>query len=68
MTVATTVYTNLDTVMLGFISGDAEVGYYNAAVKVKQILVSLVTSLGAVLLPRLSYYAQSNTGNSFTRS
>lgn len=65
MTVATTVYTNLDTVMLGFISGDAEVGYYNAAVKVKQILVSLVTSLGAVLLPRLSYYAQSNHREQF---
>ena len=30
------------------------VGYYNAAIKLKNILVSLVTSLGTVLLPRLS--------------
>ena len=67
MTVATTVYTNLDTVMLGFMSGNAEVGYYNAAVKVKQILVSLVTSLGAVLLPRLSYYVQSDRREQFYR-
>ncbi|MCI8664050.1 MAG: flippase [Hungatella sp.] len=58
LTVTTTIYTNLDIIMLGFISGDAEVGYYNAAVKVKFILTTLVTSLGAVLLPRISYYIE----------
>ena len=49
MSCATTIYTNLDTVMLGFMTTDAEVGYYNAAVKIKVILVSVVTSLGTVL-------------------
>jgi len=58
MSVATTVYTNLDTVMLGFMKTDTDVGYYNAAVKIKSILVSIVTSLGAVLLPRASYYVE----------
>lgn len=58
MSCATTIYTNLDTVMLGFMSTDADVGYYNAAVKIKVILVSIVTSLGTVLLPRASYYIQ----------
>lgn len=58
MSIATTVYTNLDTVMLGFIKTDTDVGYYNAAVKIKGILVSIVTSLGAVLLPRASYYVE----------
>ena len=42
--------------MLGFMKTDLDVGLYAAAVKVKTILTSLVTSLGAVLLPRLSYY------------
>lgn len=56
LTVSITIYTNLDATMLGFIKNDTEVGYYAAAVKVKQILVSVVTSLGTVLLPRLSYY------------
>lgn len=56
MACAATVYTNLDAVMLGFIHSDEEVGYYNAAVKIKTVLVSLVTSLGTVLLPRVSYY------------
>lgn len=58
MACASTVYTNLDTVMLGFMDTDAAVGYYNAAVRIKSILVSIVTSLGTVLLPRVSYYVQ----------
>lgn len=58
MSCAATVYTNLDTAMLGFMKTDADVGYYNAAVKIKVILVSIVTSLGTVLLPRASYYAR----------
>ena len=33
---ATTIYTNLDNVMLGFMKDDVEVGYYNAATKIKK--------------------------------
>lgn len=58
MACATTIYTNLDTIMLGFIKTNEDVGYYNAATKIKGILVSIVTSLGAVLLPRVSYYIE----------
>ncbi len=58
MACATTIYTNLDNVMLGFMATDADVGYYNAAVKIKTILTSVVTSLGTVLLPRASYYVE----------
>lgn len=58
LSVATTIYTNLDIVMLGFIKGDLEVGYYNSAIKVKVILTTVVTSLSTVLLPRISYYAE----------
>lgn len=50
---AVSIYTNLDTVMLGFLKTDTDVGYYNAAIKIKTILLSLVTSLGNVLLPRI---------------
>ncbi len=67
MSVATTVYTNLDTVMLGFMKTDAEVGYYSAAVKVKNILVSMVTALGTVLLPRVSYYIEHKMEEEFVR-
>lgn len=60
LTVAATIYTNLDVVMLGFLKDNQEVGYYDAAVKIKALLVSLVTALGAVLLPRISYYIENN--------
>ena len=56
MSIATTIYTNLDNVMLGFMKGDTEVGYYTAAVKIKLVLVSVFTSVSTVLLPRASYY------------
>ena len=42
--------------MLGFMNTQTEVGLYSAAVKLKTVLVTAVTSLGTVLLPRLSYY------------
>ena len=64
---ATTIYTNLDNVMLGFIKDDVEVGYYNAATKIKNILVSIVTSLGTVLMPRTSYYIQQGMMDEFYR-
>lgn len=53
---AVNIYTNLDTVMLGFISGDVQVGLYTVAVHVKTVLLALVNAVSAVLLPRLSYY------------
>lgn len=65
MSVATTIYTNLDNVMLGFMKNDEEVGYYNAAIKIKSALVSLVASLGTVLLPRASYYIKNNQIDGF---
>ena len=58
MSIAVTVYTNMDNIMLGFIKGEVENGYYDAAVKIKMILVGFVASLGTVLMPRLSYYVE----------
>ena len=65
MSCATTIYTHLDTVMLGFMKTNTDVGYYNAAVKIKTILVSIVTSLGTVLLPRASYYVEHGLKDEF---
>lgn len=57
---AVSVYTNLDTVMLGFINGDREVGLYTVATKIKWLLLSSVNAVSAVLLPRLSNYFSNN--------
>ena len=65
MSCATTIYGNLDNVMLGFMKTNTDVGFYNAAVKIKGVLVSIITSLGTVLLPRASYYIQYNYKDKF---
>lgn len=67
MSVATTIYTNLDNVMLGFMKTNEDVGYYTAAVKIKNILVSVVTSASTVLLPRASYYIEKEMFEEFKR-
>ena len=63
--VAISVYTNLDTVMLGFMTNDTQTGLYSASVKVKNLLCSVVSSLGAVLLPRLSLYVRNEESDKF---
>lgn len=67
MSCVTTVYLNLDTVMLGFMKTDIDVGYYNVAIKIKTILVSIVTSLGTVLLPRVTYYLEKGERDKFKK-
>ena len=67
MSCATTIYTNLDSVMLGFMATNADVGYYGAAVKIENILVSIVTSLGTVLLPRAAYYIEHQQMDEFKK-
>ena len=53
--------------MLGFMKDDTEVGYYTAAVKVKTILVSFITSASVVLLPRASLYIEKGAKDEFYR-
>ena len=62
---ATTIYTNLDLAILDFMKGDAEAGLYGVAVKIKLVIVSLVTSISAVLLPRNSFYYEKNRKKEF---
>ena len=59
------VYTTLDHVMLGFIKTNYEVGIYHTAVRIQTIMATLVTSIGAVLKPRLSYYVEKKDKGSF---
>lgn len=53
-----TIYANFDVSMLGFIGSESEVGIYNAALKIKNVLLALSTAVTAVLIPRISYYLQ----------
>ena len=56
MAVSIELYTVLDTTMLGFLKGDTAVGLYTAATKVERMVNTVITSLGVVLIPRLSFY------------
>lgn len=59
-TVATTIYINSGTTMLGIISGDKEVGYFSVATKMYNILKSVINSIVVVFSARLSYYFSQN--------
>ena len=52
--VISSIYLQLDTVMLGFMSGNASVGYYTGAIRLTKMLMGITTSLGVVFLPRIS--------------
>ncbi len=65
MSVVISVYTVLDTVMLGFITDSTQVGYYTAATKINKIILSVVTAVSTVLLPRLSFYAEDKQSGRF---
>ena len=51
---AVSIYTTLDTVMLGLLSAAREVGYYTAAVNIKAALCGVTSALTGVLIPRAS--------------
>lgn len=65
ITAATSLYTNMDAVMIGFLLNNENVGYYELAVKVEQVLCLVVTSLGMVLLPRITYYLSKDNYDRF---
>lgn len=48
------IFLQLDTVMLGFLKDNAAVGYYSAALKITKMLMGITTSLSVVILPRFS--------------
>ena len=53
--IASQIYTVLDKTMLGsLISDKSETGYYEQAQKIVKILLTIVTALGTVMLPRMS--------------
>lgn len=67
LNVIISIYVNLDTVMLGFMSGPAAVGYYTAAAKLSRISLTMVNAIGLVLLPRMSALHREGKTDEFNR-
>lgn len=58
--IASKIYLNMDTIMIGLIKNDSEVGLYSAATKFNAVLFTLITAVSGVMLPRLSYCLGNN--------
>ena len=54
--IASTINANTDTVMLGLLKDDYEVGLYSFSVKFKNLLVNVNNAALTVIVPRLSYF------------
>lgn len=59
------IYTNLDSVLLGFMVGPEKVGLYNTALKISRILVVAVSSTGMVFMPRITHYVNNDMHEEF---
>lgn len=60
-----TVYGQLDALMIGFMKGDYEVGIYNAALRIKSVVVSVSTAITGVLIPRMTAYYNKGSQKEF---
>ncbi len=67
-TIAIQVYTVLDKTMIGYFSIDAyENGYFEQAQKIAKMALTVVTSLGTVMIPRIGYHFARNEIDSVNR-
>ena len=53
-TAAIYIYTFIDKIFLGAFTNDLQVGYYSQSEKIIKLIMTVVTSLGAVLLPNIA--------------
>ncbi|MDA9555550.1 flippase [Pelobium sp.] len=56
-------YNMLDVIFLGLLSNEESVGYYTASVKIARIAIPIVTSMGVVLLPKITQSFQQENNN-----
>lgn len=52
--IAVSIYNILSKIILGCIAGEAEVGFYESAVKITSVPIALVVAIGTVMLPHTS--------------
>lgn len=62
---AAKVYTNIDTVLLGFMTADYNVGLYSAAVKINTVLITFFSAMSPVFMPRIISYIEKKDYDSY---
>lgn len=65
--IAVSMYKYMDKIMIGAFSSKTELGYYENAEKVINIPMTVITSFGTVMLPKMSNLAASSNDNSARR-
>lgn len=53
--IAITLYSTLNQTLLGVIAGEVEVGLYGNAVKISATIVTMISTINSVMLPRMSH-------------
>lgn len=65
--VVNSIYLQLNTVLLGSLKNALAVGYFAAATKVMQMLLTMSACLGSVMMPRASHLIAENREDEFNR-
>ena len=65
--IALQLYTAIGTTMLGILCTNIEVGYFSNAVRLVNIVQSVISAVGAILVPQLSYYYEAGNKIDFNR-
>ena len=65
--IVTSIYLQLNTILLGFLKNALAVGYFAAANKVMHMLLQMSACLGSVMMPRASHLIAENRDDEFNR-
>lgn len=60
LNIVTSIYLQLNPVLLGFVKDALAVGYFTAATKIMQMLLKMSSCLGSVMMPRASHLIAEN--------
>lgn len=61
------IYLQLDTVILGFLSDSESVGYYSTALKLNKILIAVFAAISAAMFPKMMNLLQENQLEAFNK-
>ena len=64
---ATSIYAHLDTIMIGFYSGDRAVGIYTTANKLVRMIITIVTAMAVIVIPRLEHSLKKGDNEAYLR-
>lgn len=70
-TIASSIYTLWDTIILYFLTSPEIVGYYTVSTKLTKLIIPVITAIGGALIPTISYYynkQQIDQAKTFLRS